>query len=137
MKLILEDLGNHPDFEGVTVELDLRGLFLNLDAEVLDLPYVLRYFKNGVDISEKFTKVVPTWDVRNNQLMMVRDENFQPIPNPDYVEKLDDEGNVINAEEMFIRQPAFTYMATVIEALLGNMVRAYIAEEHQDGKFIV
>ena len=38
MELILENLGEHPDFEGVTVKLDLRGIYLNLDAEVLDLP---------------------------------------------------------------------------------------------------
>lgn len=136
MELILEDLGNHPEFEGVTVQLDLRGLFLNLDAQVLDLPYKLRYFKNGIDISEKITKIVPHWDVRNTQLMKVRDENFQPIPNPDYIEELDDDGNVINTDDAFIRQPAFTYMATVIYSLLGNMVRQYIAEKHADGEFL-
>lgn len=136
MELILEDLGSHPDFEGVTVKLDLRGLKLDLDTEVLELPYVLRFFKGNVEITEKLSKYVPRWDVRNDKLMKVRDENFQPIPNPDYIEKLDEEGNVTNAEERFIRQPAFTYMATIIEALLGNMVRAYIAEEHADGGFI-
>lgn len=136
MELIIEDLGSHPDFEGVTVQLDLRGLFLNLDAQVLDLPYKLRYFKNGIDISEKITKIVPHWDVRNTQLMKVRDENFQPIPNPDYIEELDDDGNVINADDAFIRQPAFTYMATIIYALLGDMVRQYIAEKHADGEFL-
>lgn len=137
MELILKDLGEHPIFEGVSVKIDIRGLLLNLDTEVLGLPYKLRYFKDGIEVTDRFTKIVPQWEIRNNHLMMVRDENFQPIPNPDYKEEKDKDGNVTNAEDMFIRAPAFTYMATIIESLLGNMVRAYIAEEHRDGKFIV
>ena len=136
MELILKDLGEHPIFEGVSVKIDLRGLLLNLDTEVLELPYILRYFKDGVEITDRFTKIVPHWEIRNSHLMMVRDENFQPIPNPDYEEQLDEEGNVINAEEMFIREPAFNYMANIFKLLMGDMLKGYIAEEHQDGKFL-
>lgn len=137
MQLIIEELGAHPDFGGITVQLDLRGIYLNLDAEILDLPYKLRYFKNGIDISEKISDKVPVWDVRNTQLMKVRDDNFQSIPNPNYIEKLDEEGTVINAEDAFIRQPAFTYMANIIHELLGGMVRQYITEKHADGEFFI
>ena len=136
MELILEDLGEHPIFEGVRVKIDIRGLLLNLDTEVLELPYTLRYFKDGVEVTDRFTKLVPNWEIRNSHLIMVRDENFQPIPNPDYEETKDKDGNVTNAEEKFIRQPAFDYMANIFKLLMGDMLKGYIHEEHQDGKFL-
>lgn len=136
MELILKDLGEHPVVSGVTVSLDLRGLSLDLDREALNLPYRLRYYKDGVEITEKFTNLVPNWEIRNNHLMMVRDQNFEPIPNPDYVEQVDEEGNITNKEEMYLREPAFDYMARIIYMLLGEMVKRYIEEEHADKKFL-
>lgn len=47
-------------------------------------PYIIKYSFNGEDVSKDFKPSAKPFEINNNKLMLVRDENFQPIPNPEY-----------------------------------------------------
>lgn len=95
----------------------------------LDLCIEIKHYSNGIDLglNKQFNLKVD-----NNSTMLVRDENFQPIPNPDY----DTEAEI--PQEQFLKQPAFDCVSNLMyNSNLSLMVvlGAYIQEEAVDGRF--
>lgn len=96
------------------------------------------YRKNSDDITNLFNLVVPIWNIKNNQKMMLKDANFVPIPDPYFVEENDEMGNVLNAWDRFKTMPAFDYIKTVmldLDVPLKALLQVYILEEDKGGRF--
>lgn len=74
----LEDILRAVKIVGIIIEDDING------NPFLILRHRISYDKSGVDISGAMDKGIRTVEINNSKLMLVRDENFQPIPNPEY-----------------------------------------------------
>lgn len=104
----------------------------------LVLTYHIEYVKDGINISDKFSNTFKPWQVTNDTKMFVRDENFEYTLNPDFIEELDEEENVINEDDRYLKLPAFDYMKEVLlntTAPLKDILESYIDEEARDGRF--
>lgn len=136
MKLITQQISNHDIFTDVERTLNIERFVLDSNAEVMELHYSITYIKNGEDVSSQFNPHNPIWIVDNNHRMKVRDENFQPIPNPNY--EPNNDPIAPNVEEQWLLAPAFDYVSNmIIEGAipLKNIIQLYIAEEDADGRF--
>lgn len=135
---IVQKISNSPVFETIEREIQIAGIVLNFDLQLLDLYYTISYFKDGENVSQLFKKEVPEWHIDNQQTILVRDENFNPVANPDYVERKDESGNVINSQEKFLTEPAFDYVSNIMlntPMNLSDILRNYILEEDNSGRF--
>ncbi len=111
---------------------------MNSDSATFNLYYRISYSKDGQDVSHLFNPQVPDWYIDNSQLMRCRDENFAPIPNPDFKEQKDENGIIINEFERFVTMPAFDYIKMLMLDMnmpMKAIISAYIAEEDKDGRF--
>lgn len=99
----------------------------NMDgySEFMEFNYEIDLLKgNDVVLTQKLVKPLV---ISNNYSMMVRDENFQPIADP-------------NNEGEFLKIPAFDYvhdLMMVKNIPLANIMTLYILEEAADGFFNV
>lgn len=135
---IIQKISNSPVFETIEREIQIAGIVLNFDLQTLDLYYTISYFKEGENVSQLFKKEVPEWHIDNQQTILVRNENFNPVVNPDYVEHKDENGNVINSKEKFLTEPAFDYVSNIMLSTpmnLSDILRNYILEEDNSGRF--
>lgn len=86
--------------------------------------YEIAYTKDGVDVSHLFkNKSSYNWIINNNEKIMQRDENFEPI--------LDEEGHPTLV-------PAFDYVMGIfdsMDAISYQVLRMYILENDADGKW--
>ncbi len=63
-----------------------------LGANIVDVtkqmffPYEIKYFKDGEDISKDYKPMAKPFEIHNGMEVYVRDENFNPIPNPAYAD---------------------------------------------------
>jgi len=138
MATITQKISNSKIFPDVERTIQIGGVALNFNAKILDIYYRILYTKNDDNISQMFTQQVPDWHIDNAQFIIVRDENFNPIPNPEFVEQIHEEGNVSNENERFLKTPAFDYLANIItnsSMPLDAILRNYILEEDLDGRF--
>jgi hypothetical protein len=138
MTLIIQKISNHPNLKEIERTINIVGINMNSDAATFDIYYRIVYAMNGQDMSNMFNVQVPNWHIDNTQRMMVRDENFKPIPNPDFVEQKNEEGNVINEIERYVTMPAFDYVKMLImdmDISIKTIISAYLTEEDKDGRF--
>lgn len=136
--MIQQQISDHKKIEGVQRSINIVGIHMNSDAATFDLYYRINYLQNDDDISNMFNPQVPAWHINNTHRMMVRDENFEPILNPDFIEQTDDAGAVINEEERYQAMPAFDYIKMLMLDMnmpMKSILQAYIAEEDKDGRF--
>ncbi|MBB4117854.1 hypothetical protein GGR32_000126 [Mesonia hippocampi] len=136
--IISKKISNHKVFTDVERTLHLAGLNVNSDASYIDFFYRLQYLKNGVDVSGNFSKKVPDWRIDNSYHVAVRDENLQPVLNPDFVEETDSEGNVINEYERYLTMPAYEYFYSLVLEQNLSLTAAfenYIALDDANGRF--
>ncbi|MDQ8012157.1 MAG: hypothetical protein REI96_06905 [Flavobacterium nitrogenifigens] len=136
--MLQQKISNNTQFKEVERTIQIAGIALNFDAQLLDIYYRINYFKNSTDLSQMFSRQVPEWHIDNNQRILVRDENFNPIPNPEYKEQKDQEGNILNDTEKFLTEPAFDYVSNIMlntPAKLSDILRNYIIEQDNDGRF--
>ncbi|WP_291152249.1 hypothetical protein [Flavobacterium sp. UBA7680] len=138
MEKVTQQISNHPSFNDVNRTIEIAGINFNFDTSTFDLYYRIIYSKDDVDISQNFNQQTPLWNIDNNQLIIKRDENFQPIINPEFKEVKDDLGNIINEFERYSMMPAFDYIGNIIvnsTASLGDILRNYIKEEDSSSRF--
>jgi len=131
-KFILEKaISNDKTFTDVERFVQVFMFIPNALDETFEIRYMIRYMLNGENVSDRFSQVMPTWVISNNDRMMKRSlPEFEPIPNPDF-----------NAEdefpnEEFLTEPAFDYLKQLAEIVpTPALLRNYIAEEDRDGRF--
>jgi hypothetical protein len=136
--LISQQISNSKNFTEVKRIINIVGINMNSDSATLELYYRIAYSKEGMDVSHLFNPQVPNWHIVNSQLMRCRDENFQPIPNPDFVEQKDENGIIINEAERYVTMPAFDYIKMLMLDMnvpMKAIISAYIAEEDKSGRF--
>lgn len=136
--MLQQKISNNLHFSEVERTIQIAGITLNFDAKSLDIYYHINYFKNNEDIGQMFTQRVPEWHIDNNQKILVRDENFNPIPNSEYEEQKDQDGNILNETEKFKTEPAFDYVSNIMlntPIKLSDILKMYIVEQDNDGRF--
>lgn len=130
MTLISKQISNHPA-TGLERTVEIAGFTANDDSKCVDFYYRIEHSLGGVDIPV----AVPAkeWRVDNSYLAVVRDEQFNPVPNPDFIpeyeiigyteepEDWDEEENgefipqpiygdkIVNEDDKWLRMPAFDY----------------------------
>lgn len=85
-----------------------------------------------------FNQQVPDWHVDNSIMMIVRDENFKPILNRNFIEEKDGDGTILNDSERYFTMPAFDYLIKLIlktPVKLEDILKGYIISEDEDGRF--
>jgi len=138
MSTITQKISNSkilPDFDRT---IEIAGVHLNLDRSTFDLSYRIIFEKDGQDVSTMFNQRIPDWHVDNSIMMIVRDENFEPILNQNFVEEKDEQGNIINESDRFFKKTAFDYLQTIIldsPVNLRDILKGYIIAEDADGRF--
>lgn len=111
---------------------------MNSDSTTLNLYFRITYNKDEQDLSHLLNDQVPDWSIDNSRRMMLRDENFKPISNPDFKEQKDENGDIVNEIERYLTMPSFDYIKMMIldkNVPLKVLIQAYIAEEDRDGRF--
>ena len=87
--------------------------------------------------------------IHNNMTMWVRDENFQPMPNPAYADVLsrtqlseDDENylpiEALNEVTEYLEAPGYDYIMSVMQArpdIIWDLLRGYILDNYNDGYY--
>lgn len=114
------------------------GININFDAKTLDLSYRIIQIESGEDESQMFSQQVPAWHIDNNERILVRDEDFNPILNSTYEELKNQEEYILNETEKFLTEPAFDYVSNIIlniPAKLNDILKNYILEQDNDGRF--
>jgi len=136
--LIEQSISNSKNFKEVSRTLNIIGININSDSTSFDIYYRILYNKDDKDVSSQFTTQVPEWHIDNTQQIIVRDDKFQPILNPEYKEQKNEDGIIINEQEKFYRMPAFDYITMLIldkNIPLKTIMSAYIIEQDADGMF--
>jgi hypothetical protein len=136
--MIKQKISDHPVLTGIERTVEVVGFTLNSDLKIIDFFYRINYEKEGQDMSDLISPRVPDWRMDNSINILVRDQNFNPVPNPDYIEEKDELGNVINGENRFIKMPAFDYTSGLMlesTAQLRVIMSLYITERDNDGLF--
>jgi len=131
-KFILEkEISNDKTFTDVERFVQVFMFIPNALEETFEIRYMIRYMLNGENVSDRFSQVMPTWVISNNDRMMKRSlPDFEPIPNPDF----NPEDEFPNEE--FLTEPAFDYLKELAEIVpTPALLRNYIAEEDRDGRF--
>ncbi|MCY1502641.1 hypothetical protein D9M68_367420 [compost metagenome] len=132
-------ISNHPLFEDVERWVQITANYNDSRLKTFDLYYRMRYERDGADISNQFNQDFPVWRTDNSRMMFQRDlETFERMLNPDFVEVVDELGNIMNEEERHLMQPAYDYTVYLMMQLpIPNSIimDMYIAEEDADGRF--
>ncbi|HCC93716.1 MAG TPA: hypothetical protein DEQ26_05230 [Flavobacteriaceae bacterium] len=150
MKTILlkEKISNLKE-EGFTdVERTLNVINTKIDGDIYNqfyINYFISYERNGVDVSHLFrAKSSYDWYINDNEKILVRDENFQPLLTEEYKNMIAPEGEEETwvkpepTEKDYMYAPAFTYVMGIFEELQAisyAVLRAYIHENDRDGKW--
>lgn len=125
-------------FEDVERTINVRKIDIDGDYERIYLGYSISYNKNGVDVTPLFEKKSGyDWYITNDQRILQRDENFQPIPNPDYVEPTEENEGTPHLEPYLYAQ-AFTMVMDGFDAMMAipyQILELYIDENDADGKW--
>lgn len=133
-----QPISNSPIFPEIERKVNIVAFCPNSDTETFEFFYRILYYKNGQDVSYLFPSQPPNWNINNSQLMMCRDDNFQPILNPEFVEQRDERNNILNEIERYITMPGFDYIKRLMLDMnipLKAILSAYITEEDKDGRF--
>ena len=73
--LVRQQISNHPVLTDIERFVCIDGFEIKDSLKNLIIIYTVEYFKNGIDISDSFTKKVPIWIVNNSYKVKVLDEN--------------------------------------------------------------
>jgi len=121
-------------FENVERRLNINRIEIDGIFERIRLIYSISYILDGRDVTNLFEKRSSyDWYIGNDEEILVRDENFQPIPNPEYVS----EEETPNIKE-FLHAPAFTLVMDGFDQLRAipySILEAYIDENDSDGRW--
>jgi len=134
--LLRKDISNLKvqGFENVERKLNINRIEIDGIFERIRLIYSISYILEGRDVTNLFEKRSSyDWYIGNDEEILVRDENFQPVPNPDYVSE--EETPDIKP---FLYAPAFTLVMDGFDALGAipySILEAYIDENDGDGKW--
>lgn len=161
MALIEKTISNHPA-TGLERKVIIVGDKVNDDIKEYQLYYRIEHYLNGHPIPV----AVPNkdWTVDNSYRAIVRDAEFNPIPNPDYIPEyeiigyteqpedwdVEEQGefepepiygvNIINEEEVNILMPAYDYFKSITYASetpvsIPVLLEYYIADNDSKGFF--
>lgn len=90
--ILTEKISNHPHFPDVERYVDVTMQAANSNAQTFEFWYNIRYLRDGEDITHTLKqpehKKIAT---DNTKKILLRDEDFNPIPNPDWDGVSDDE----------------------------------------------
>ena len=121
-------------FENVQRKINVNKIDMDGEYEQIYLGYSISYSLDGRDVTNLFQKKSSyDWFINNKEKILVRDENFQPIPNPDYVDEEETPGVL-----PYLYAPAFNLVMDGFDALRAipyAILEAYIDENDLDGKW--
>lgn len=136
--LITQKISNHLVFTDVKRTLHIVGMNINTDAGQVQFFYRITLEKDGTDVTKNFTDKTPVWIVDNSYKVALRDKKMRQIPNPEYKEEKDEEGNVTNESEKHLTMPAFDYLYDLIfnkQIPITPTLKAYITIDDANGRF--
>lgn len=126
MPYATQKISNHPLLPDVERYVSVFGLFLSDREKTVEFFYSISYMKEGVDISNLFSKTVPRWVITNNYTTRARDVDGNPIMTPGFVEQLEEieyedmDGNttsetiVVNEADRWVRVSAYDYFKALV-----------------------
>lgn len=82
MALIEKQISNHPA-TGLVRTVEVAGFMTNDDLKEVNFFFRIRHSLGGVDVPVAVPR--KNWKVDNGYRAIMRDGNFEPIPNPGYV----------------------------------------------------
>ena len=129
--IISQKISNHPLFTGVERFVQVNRIANNADVKQITIDARIVYVQNEVDVTSSFKSEIPNWIISNDYKVKVRDENNQPIPNPEYDSEDED-------SEEFITQPAFDYYHSLVlanEVPLLTLLSTSILNDDEQGAF--
>ena len=142
-------------FESFVRDVRIINIIIN-DDDFTDQPKELYirhriFYKNSADedVTATMNHKIREVHIHNNMTMWVRDENFQPIPNPAYADVLsrtqlsEDDENYLPIEALndvteYIEAPGYDYIMSVMQArpdLIWELLRGYILDNYNDGYY--
>lgn len=80
-----QKISNHKVFTDIERTVLIDSFQPVESRQEINIRYLIKYEKEGVDVSHQFKQPDNIIFANNEKLLFVRDENFQPIPNPDFV----------------------------------------------------
>ncbi len=137
MALIKQPISNHNLFSDVQRFVEIQRFTVSDIDKTIVIRAIISYMKNGIDVSASFQQEVPSWVIGNHYRIIARDENLQPIPNPEYKE-IKEDGIIVNESEKFLQIPAYDYFKDVVfeKGLpLKQAFQSYIVLDDQKGRF--
>ncbi len=135
-------------FENVERFINVMKIDIDGRAERIFLDYSISYILDGKNVSSLFQKQSSyQWYIYNRDMILVRDENFQPILKEEYINMVAPEIEGVVDEEWvkpepteddYMKAPAFTMVMDTFDELNAipyQVLRAYILENDADGKW--
>ena len=87
MAILIKKIPNLPyPLNDIEREIHILGINIVDPSKEIFIPYEIKFFKEGIDISNSMNKMARPFEINNNMLMWVRDENFEPIEDPVYTD---------------------------------------------------
>lgn len=109
------------------------GLIWADDSKQMIINYQIQYIKDEIDVTEGCKKEVKPVHIHNNMTVYQRDENFDKIPNENYIDS-----ETTPDELEFLEAPAYDYihnLFTTNPSIIWDFLRGYIMENYADGWF--
>lgn len=132
MKTILkQSISNHPLFPNVKREIVIRNIAIQGEFGQIVIDACVHYQnENNEDVTSVFASKIPNWIIHNQQLTTIRDENGNPVINPNF----DKEQKESEENPRYVKSPSFDYFFEIItnpkSPSLINLLSTHIA--HND-----
>ncbi|PZF73909.1 hypothetical protein [Taibaiella soli] len=123
-------ISNHPVFTDVVRTVLVDSFQPVASREEFRIVFTLRYEKNGVDITDTMSQpAVNVISANNNINLLLRDEHFNPIPDPNW--------NGTDANTEFLTMPGYDFVAQLFDQPISivDLLKRYILVNDADGFF--
>lgn len=130
--ILTQQISNHPLFPDVERHVDVTLQQANSNNKTFEFWFNIRYIKDDEDISAHFSQPLTNRiKTDNNTRQLIRDEDFNPIPNPDWDGVSEDEYDI------YLSTDGWTLITTLINqpTNIAELIRQYIIYNDSVGFF--
>lgn len=133
--IIVTQISNHPKFTDVIRFVCITRQSLDTQSKRFELNYIVRCFQDEKEVTSEFTQKRNSIIASENTKVALRDEYFEPVPNPQYVpsENPDDD----DFYEKYLWQSGWNMIKDLIgnPVVISELVGKYIMINDGDGHF--
>lgn len=129
--IVEQQISNHPLFSDVERTVRVHLQMANSNAKIFEFHFDVKYEKNAEDVSGDFTQKVTSIRTDDKTKLLKRDENNQPIPNPEWDGESEDE------YDKFLWDYGWDKIIELInqETKIADLLRFYILINDSEGYF--